>query len=264
MLSIIGLVLLIVAVVLFFIKRNQSHRAFSLQSARAVTAAELHDTAKEVAAEIGGGSWRDYVKVWGKATTLTPLTSPLKDVPCVYYDSKVMRVYEETVTSTDSEGKTSRRQERRSETVSQNSQSVPFRVVDSSGSVEVNPDGASIEAEQILDEFRPGNAQGGLLSYGNFSFTLNFGSSNSTLGYRYVESIVPVERNVLVVGGVSDATGSPVVGKPPSTEKRKFIISLKSDQMLTESAANMIKWLNISMLGCFGLGLVLLLAGLFV
>lgn len=261
-LSVIGIVLLVTAGILFFLKRNQASRAFSLKAARSVTAAELHNTAQGVAQEIGGGNWRDYIKLWGQVQVSTPLSSPLNNTPCVYYDSKVIRVYEETVTSSSSSqnGQSSRRRQRRTETISQNVQSVPFTLVDNSGTVEIDPDGAKVEAEQILDEFRPGNASGGQLRFGKFSLSLGANNS-STLGYRYVESVLPVNRNVLVVGGVSDATGNPVVGKPINAGQRKFIISLKNDERLTEAATRAVKRFHLAMVICAGLGVILLLVG---
>jgi hypothetical protein len=72
--AIVGIILLIISGILFWVQRNQKQKIFSIKSARKVTAAELNETASGVAAEIGGGSWRDYVKVWGKIQVDEPPT----------------------------------------------------------------------------------------------------------------------------------------------------------------------------------------------
>ena len=256
--SVIGLILIIVGVILFFVQRNQKSRVFSIKSARITQAAELHKTAQAIADEIGGGNWRDYVKVWGEVTVKQPLTSELKQAPCVYYTMNVQRVYEETVTEKDSEGNTTRTTERRHETISSNKQSIPFYLQDASGEVLVNPDGAAIETIKVLDEFRPEeSASGGLLRFGNFSLTLGSGKQSNTLGYQYTESILPVGRNILVVGSASDNTGTMTLCKPTSGDK-KYIISLKSDEALTASAEKGATVSFAIMAVCLGLGVVLI------
>ena len=146
-----GIILLIIGFILFFIQRNQKQRLFSIKSARPMTAADLKETAGAVAAEIGGGSWRDYVKVWGKVVAETPLRSEHKGQDCVHFVSKVMREYEDK----DENGK----RVRKSETISSHRQSIPFWLHDSTGTIKVDPDGADIETIAILDELREGRSQ---------------------------------------------------------------------------------------------------------
>ncbi|MEO0538069.1 MAG: E3 ubiquitin ligase family protein [Cyanobacteria bacterium P01_A01_bin.123] len=259
---VVGLILILVGVILFFVQRNQKSRVFSIKSARSTQAAELHTTAQAIANEIGGGNWRDYVKVWGEIVVKHPLASELKQMPCVHYTMSVQRVYEETVTKKDAEGKTTRTTERRNETISSNKQSVPFYIKDASGEVLVDPDGAAIETVKVLDEFRPQDeVSSGLLKFGNFSLALGNQGGVRTLGYQYTESVLPTGRNVLVVGSASDATGTMTLCKPTSGDK-KYIISLKTDEALTTSAEKGAKHLFIAMASCLGLGVVLLVIGI--
>jgi DNA-directed RNA polymerase specialized sigma subunit len=111
--AIVGIILLIISGILFWVQRNQKQKIFSIKSARKVTAAELNETASGVAAEIGGGSWRDYVKVWGKIQVEEPLLSEHTRQKCVHYQAKVLREYEETVTTRNSEGEVERKTERK-------------------------------------------------------------------------------------------------------------------------------------------------------
>lgn len=261
---IIGCLLIIIGGVLIFVQKNQKTKAFSIKSARPATTAELNIIAREIAQEIGDGNWRDYIKVWGVIHTDQPLFSELKQAPCVYYTTAVRREYEETVTEKDAKGNPVQKTRRGSETISSNQQSIPFRLQDATGQITVNPDGAAIETVSILNQFQPGEASGGMLSFGQFSLALSnpqVHNRRRTLGYRYTESVLPVDRNVLVIGTVSDSTGALVVSKPLERDK-KFIISLKTDQELTLAAERSARNAFYGMVACFGVGGVLVLVGL--
>ena len=239
---IFGIILLIVGVILFFVQRSQKQKLFSLKSARSMTAAELASTAGAVADEIGGGSWRDYIKVWGEVVTDTPLYSEHKQEPCVYYVAKVIREFEETETTRTDDGKTQTKRQRKSETVSNQRQSRPFWLRDRTGTVKVDPDGANIETISVLDEFRPQR-------------------SGNTLGYRYQESVLPMGRSVLVVGAVSDLTGDVIIGKPAKSDN-KYIISLKDEEQLATTTTRNANITFYGMTGCLAGGVLLLLVGL--
>ena len=260
-LIVLGAILLTIGIILFFVQKHQRGKAFSLRKARAVTVAELQHLAREVAAEIGGGSWQDYVKLTGTIRCDRPLTSELKQEPCVHYQMSVRREYEETVTKRDSDGKSYRDTERGSETVSSNQRSVPFHVEDHTGQIEVNPNGASIETVKILDEFRQEQSAGGMISFGGFSLALGSTSGNRrTLGYHYTESILPTEQQVLVVATVSDQTGHLVLQRP-AEKANQFIIALKTEAELTRVTQRNAQISFYSMIGCLGIGALLLIMG---
>jgi len=230
----LGIVLLIIGVILFFVQRHQKQKMFSIQSARPMTAAELNATAGAVAEEIGGGSWRDYVKLWGTVIADRPLHSEHKQAPCVHYISEVIRVYEKK----DEDGKT----KQSSETVANNKQSMPFLLRDRTGTVKIDPEGAQIDVIKIMDDYRAER-------------------SGDTLGYRYREAVLPVDREVLVVGAVSDLTGDVVIGKPVKSD-HKYLISLKNEEVLADATQRNARQAFYFMVGCLALGAVLTLIGL--
>ena len=258
--TIFGVILLIVGAVLFFVQRNQKQKVFSIKSARPVKTTELTETASAVADEIGGGSWRDYIKLWGEIQADQPLTSELKQQSCVHYVSKVTREYEEMVTERNSDGELERKQKRKSDVISQNRQSIPFRLKDDAGIIQVNPDGADIETIQVLNEFRQEQTSGGQISFGPVTFNVG-GGTGRTLGYRYTDSILPLGRNVLVVGAASDLTGQVVVEKPAKGGK-KYVISFKNEEALAASVERNAQISFYAMVGFLGLGTILLLVGL--
>ncbi len=259
-----GIVVFGIGLILGFVQRHQRATALSIKSARRATIAELIHMAEEIAQEIGGGSWRDYVKVLGTVECDRPLMSELKQEPCVYYTMSVRRDYEETVMRTDSKGKSYRETQRRSETVATNTQSIPFWLHDTTGKIEVNPDEAAIDSVKLLDEFRPDQASSDVLRYGAFSQALGRaerGGDRHTLGYRYSESILPLGRRVLVVGEVSDHSGSLVLRKP-SAPGQKWLISLKTDDELAAKADQGAKQAGIAMKVCLIGGAMLIIMGL--
>lgn len=258
-LIVLGVISIGIGIVLYFVERNQSGRAFSLRSAKPATVAELTQLAQAVSQDMGSGSWRDYVKVMGTIECDRPLYSELTQETCVYYSMTVKREYEETVTHTDDKGDRHTDVQRGSEVLSSNTRSTPFWVNDGTGAIEVNPNGASIDAEPVLDDFRNEGAKGDLISYGSFSLAASHPQSGRrTLGYRYTESLLPVNRRVLVVGTVSDQSGSLVLQKPMETGQC-FIVSLKTDEALIaesdRTAKNAALWMKI----CIAVGAILIL-----
>jgi len=261
--AIFGGILIVAAIVLFFVQRHYRLKLRSLKLATSVTTAEIHHLREQVAQEISGGNLREYVKLSGQITADAPLISELKQMPCVHYKMTVTREYEEQVRETDSEGKTRWRTERRSDTISSNSQSIPFRLRDRHGEIEVVPTGADIETVQVLDEFRPATNTN-RLSFGGFSVSIGSLSlgGGTTLGYRYQEWILPVDRFALVVGMASDQTGTLRIERP-SAKGQKFFISLKSEDTLSQDTSNTILYTGIGSGVCGGIGVLLILISLF-
>ncbi len=268
-LIVFGVILLITGGILFFVQKHHRGKAFSLRMAHPATVAELQRLSGEIATEIGGGNWQDYVKLTGTvrcdgqglALGRRPLISELKQEACVHYTMSVSREYEETVTRQDSNGKSHKETRRGSEMVASNQRSIPFYLQDRTGYIEVNPDGAAIETVKILDEFRQEQFASGTLSYGDFSLSLGRSDGNRrTLGYRYTESILPIDRQVLVVAMVSDQTGNLVLQKP-SEKQYQFMISLKTEAELARVTARNAQLSRYSMLGCLGMGILMLIIG---
>lgn len=260
----LGGFLLIIGIVLFFAQKDQKKKAFSLKVAETFTISDLHRTSQEIAQEIGPGNWREYVKVRGKVKCDEPLTSPLAEKNCVYYSMSVSREYEETVTNTDEDGNTTRETERNSETLSSDDQSIPFTLRDSTGAIAIDPSDADIETVSVLDEFRPQAAPGGMLSFGRFSLTLGeeqLSGNRRTLGYRYSEDILPLDRDLFVLAMASDGEGSLRLQKPTEHD-RKFLLSLKSEDELIANAESSAKTSFTWMLVCLIGGVALILLGL--
>ncbi len=260
--AIFGGILIAIAIVLFFVQKNYSTKLQSIRSATSSTIADLQLIASEIAGEIGSGNLREYVKVRGMIRSDSPLISELKQVSCVHYTMRVVREYEEQHTTRNNEGKSRTETRRGSETLSNNSKSIPFTLQDRSGELIVNPDGGNIETIEILNEFRAENSGGSSISFGGFTLSLGTGmGGRRTIGYRYTESILPCDREVLVIGTAADEGGKLTLRKPTQSDK-KFIISLKSEEELAKSAANAAKGFFYGMIACLAIGIILVIVGL--
>lgn len=259
--KIIGIILIVISIILFFVYSNLKRKLASLRQARPASVAELNHLASEIALEMGSGSWRDYVKLRGTIQCDQPLVSELKQAPCVHYQMTVVREYEEQVTERDSDDNEVTKTQRGSETLSQNRQSIPFFLQDDTGEIWVEPEGAQIETVRVLDEFSPEQPSGGQLSFGGFSLALSsVETGRQTIGYRYQESILPVQRQVFVVAQVSDFNQSLVL-ENPTTKGQQFVISLKSEEALAQTTQTSVTYALYGMLSTLGVGVLLLILG---
>lgn len=223
------------ALVLWWLGKRSQRRMLAMHSVDTYRAADLHELATKVAAEIGAGSFRQAAEVKGTIQCDEPLQSQLGGIACVYFDARVTQEYEETYTTTDSEGKRVRRTRRGSEVMSHTTSAVPFFVEDASGRMEVKPDGAEFIAESVTSRFEPSHADRTSISLGHFLMNvMPAASGRRILGYRYEERAIPLRRDVYVLGEASDGEGRLRIQKPEA--KELFLISLKSEAQLTESA----------------------------
>ena len=263
---IFGLVFLLLAAGLSIAALFQKKRLDLMTATETATAAELRSLAESVAGEIGRGSFNQLVEVKGQVGGENPLVSELTRTPCVYYSMQVSREYEETYYETDSNRNQVRRQRRARETVAQNTRSCPFEVEDATGRVGVDPTGAKIIAEKLLDRFEPGEPRSGSVSLGPFSLDLGslVGGGRRTIGYRYEESVIPVGKPVYVVGEATDTpTGQIVIRKPTRpTKGGGFLVSTKSEEQLTQSAQRTAKWLLVGSAVSAAAGVVMVALGL--
>jgi hypothetical protein len=234
----IGIGLVAVAVALFVGYSFQGKKLYQMKSTETSQAGELQEISASVAKDIGAGSFNQITEVKGTVQCGSPLISELAKADCVYYAMRVTREYEETYWDTDSNGNRVQRTRRGGDTVAQNTRSVPFYVRDESGTIKVNPEGASYVTEKAYSRFEPGEASGQSLRIGGLTINLGgiIGNTNRrTIGYRYEEDIIPLNRDVYVLGEAADASGELCLQKP-SGKGKKFIISVKSEEELIRGA----------------------------
>ncbi|MBN1797043.1 MAG: E3 ubiquitin ligase family protein [Spirochaetales bacterium] len=261
----IGIGLVAGAIALFVAYSFQSKKLFQIKSTETSQINELKEISSAVATDIGGGSFNQITEVKGKAVCDNPLTSELAKAKCVYYSMSVTREYEETYWDTDANGNRIQQTRRGSDSVAHNTRSTPFYIQDATGNIKVNPDGASFVTEKAYSRFEPGEVRGTSLRIGGL--TINLGSitqssQRRTIGYRYEEEIIPLNRVLYVLGEAADASGELCMQKP-AKKGSKFIISVKSEEELIRSAkGSMTVLLILSLIAGIG-GITLFFLSLF-
>ena len=219
-------------------------------------AALMGQTETSNASDVSGLTPGTLVEVKGTLRCEEPLTSEMSEKTCAYYSATVTREYLERDHDDDDGGS-----DRRSEIIAQNEQFAPFSVEDTTGSVPVSAEGAEVDARQVVNRFeRNTGNEGPSISIGGAS--LNIGGGERTIGYRYTESILPVDTPVYVLGTVQE---SGEIGAPPPGEaEHRFVVSHRSEEALGQSLGKTVLWLGVGAIGAFVLGVVLLLIGIFV
>jgi hypothetical protein len=239
------------ALVLFLVGRSQGRKALEMRGTETSQAAELATGAKDVAAEIGSGSFSRRVELKGEIECASPLKAEISGVDCVHFRSVVTREYEESFVETDKDGNRRSGARKGSEQVSRNERFAPFAVRDATGTVEVDPTGAAIDEEKVLSRFEPASV--GSISIGSRRLDLDsmgalvgaaMGSGRRTVGYKLEEWALPVGRRVYVLGEASDAGGALRVAKGHGKGAR-FIVSLKSEEDLVRTASGLSTGLTI-------------------
>jgi hypothetical protein len=232
-------------VMLYFRRRSQQKAGLMSQ------------TETSSASEVSSLAPGTLVEVKGTVRCEEPLTSEMSEKTCAYYSATVTREYLER----DHDDDDSPGSDRRSEIISQNEQFAPFSVEDSSGSVPVSAEGAEVDARQVVNRFeRNTGNEGPSISLGGA--TLNLGGGERTIGYRFTESILPVDAPVYVLGTVQESgeIGAP----PPGESEHRFVVSHRFEEALGQSLGKTVLWLGVGAIGAFVLGVVLLLIGIFV
>lgn len=243
-----GIVLLIVAIVCFFVARGQSSKLRAMNAADTFTAQMLRDLHGRVVASVGADALAQPCEVAGAIESDAPLSAPVSGMACVAYVHTVTREYEEDVTNTDSNGKTTRETVRRSETVETNERRAPFFVRDATGRSLVNPDEADLDMVEAGNRFDAAQPKPG--------------ERTRTLGFRHAVQALPVGAQVYVLGCAVDSGGQPAIARGPRDRKQKFIISRRSERELAGSAASWSRWLYFATVGSGAVGAGLLLLGL--
>jgi hypothetical protein len=259
----VGIALLVIGGILIFVRISAQKKLFEIKATETFKAKDLQELYESVKADVGPGGFSKVLEIKGLSKSDNPLTSEIAKQQCVYYSMSVIREYEETYQEKDSNGNYVTKTRRAEDTISSNTQSIPFYVEDDTGKVLVNPNGASIDAQQVVDKFEPGERQAGAsLSFGAFSITLSAPASPTrTLGYRFRESIIPLDRKLYVLGEATDTSGELAIQRPREKGK-KFIVSMKSEEELVRSAESTIKWTLYAAIACDVIGVILIIVSI--
>lgn len=233
---IVSAALAVISVILFVSAGKKKNLVSDMKGTITSSSAEITDLAKSVGQEIGTGSFSQKVELTGRVKCSQPLVSEMAEKQCVWYKATVHREYEETITEKDSEGRTKTRTQRGSELLTSNERHAEFELEDESGRIAINPAGAKIEGERVVNSFEPGE-QNMSVGFGRFSFAIGRPSTGRrTLGYKLEEWAIELDRNIYVLGEARDDSGRLTVAKPGEKGSR-YIISTKSKEDIVKAAS---------------------------
>lgn len=204
--------------------------------------------------EVTGLSTGTPVEVKGTLRCEQPLTSEMAGKECAYYLSRVIREYEEPDRDDDRPGSN-----RRSETIASNEQFAPFVVEDETGTAGVRPEGAEIDALQVMNRFERDAEGGPGITLGGF--TVNLGNRERTIGYRYQENILPVDEPVYVLG-VMREDGEIGAPRPAEEADQRFLVSYRSEEQLEKKYRRDALILMLVAVGLFVFGAAFVAVGI--
>ena len=205
------------------------------------------------ASDVAGIAPGTLVEVKGTLRCDEPLTSEMAEKTCAYYSSTVTREYLRPDYDDDDNDAGS---DRRSEIIAQNVQFAPFMVEDDSGVVGVHAEGAEVDARQVVNRFDRNTGNEGAFSLGRV--TVNVGGER-TIGYRYTESILPIDESVYVLDTVQEGG---TIGAPGSGQTDyRFVVSHRSEEAHTQSLGKTALWLGVGGAASLVLGVFLLVVG---
>ena len=192
------------------------------------------------------------VEVKGTLRCEEPLQSEMAGERCAYYLSQVIREYQDTDRDADGDLKT----RRRSEVVASNERFAPFVVEDGSGAIGVRGEGAEVDAVEVMNRFERDTGEAGSITLGGLK--VNLGTGERTIGHRHVESVLPVDAPVYVLGTVH-RDGE--IAAPDGDEGGRFLISHRSEEQLEKKYKKDALWLGLIALGLFVFGLIFVAVG---
>ena len=257
-----GIILLAIGALLLFLRGKSQAQLLDIKFVKTSAISDVVDMQQSVASEIGPGGFRQQVELKGQCSTDAPLRAELSGQECVYYSMTVSERYEERYTETDSSGNTQQKTRTGTTVVTSNTQSVPFTLTDATGSILVEPDGASIDARSVVNRYDPHQQGMTALQFGSFSFQLGGigGGGRRILGYEYRESIIPTGQQLYILGDAADAGGTLSV-RLPQEKGKPYIVSIKSEEELTRGKESAVLWLLIGAVASFVAGAGLIVAG---
>jgi hypothetical protein len=207
----VGVALWVAAGVVLFFRGKAKGKASAMTAVETSGAAEV--------ASLAPGS---VVEVKGTLRCEAPLESEMAGERCAYYSSRVIREYMRQDHDDDNDVGS----DRRSETISHSERFAPFSVEDATGSVLVNAEGAEIDAKEVMDRFER-HTDGSSVTIAGA--TINLGGGERTIGFRSVESVLPVDAPIYVLGVVNE-DGS--IGAPAGDRDERFVVSYRSEEAL--------------------------------
>lgn len=231
-----GMLLLLACPGLYLLSRHYARTALVLRATGLQSIAELRALHQRVLAEVGAGAFAQRVAIEGVLGCDAPLRAELSEVACAAFRYRVDRHWEETVRQRDPAGGVGERTVRGSERVAMLERRTAFWVSDDEGPLLVQPEGARLELEIVVDRFEPeqpdGRERRPLLDRWR---NLPARGGRRTLGYHLREEVLQVGTRVYVIGTAVDRGGELCVTGGEGWQE-PFLVSVRGREQVVEEA----------------------------
>ncbi|MCB9728590.1 MAG: hypothetical protein H6746_08940 [Deltaproteobacteria bacterium] len=260
-----GIVFIAIGIALLFWSTKKKRGAAVMATTETSRIGDLAALVESVRAELPGGGASGYaevVELKGTIRCSDPVVGELSGQPAAICESRVLRIMETRHETRDSQGTVRTDWRKSEEVVSQNRREAAFHLDDGSGRVRVLPAGAKLDLDKVVDRFEPpGGVEqqlGGGLSVGFGSFRVGIGAGmmgggRRTVGYRFEERILPVDKALYALGEIADVEDGLVLRKP-QTKGASYLLSLKSEEELVASATRAARWMRVGAVALMVLG----------
>lgn len=195
------------------------------------------------AADVGSLPPGTLVEVKGLLRCGAPLTGSFSQRQCAYFVTTIERDF--VAIEYDHDTKRPKRV-RKTEVTERKELFAPFEVEDASGRVAVLVERATVEGIVAVERFEPFVDKHEGESFARKALR-NLTAKDDTLGFRYREMHLPLDRHIYVLG-VTTAEGA--VGAPPADVKQSFIVSTKSEEERIEELSKTAKWTLVAGVVC--------------
>ena len=231
---IIGAILIVLGAVLSIVVSTKiKNKNVEIQFMKTTSIGELKKNLEDNASQ-GLTGYREYSELKGVADAPVPLKTPYSERDAAYFDAEIYQVFEEMETYTDEQG-THQRMVRRENLMSSQKTPGPILLKDATTGdqayIEVTEHGIQLDTVKMLDKFEP---QNNMQQYGFFSSFMFNPMGSRTLGFRMVETGIPLGQSLYVLGDAFIENGRLNIGKP-ADKKKPFIVSVKSESDLVHS-----------------------------
>ncbi|MBR4621944.1 MAG: hypothetical protein IKO44_00255 [Ruminococcus sp.] len=268
-LIIIGIILIIVGVYFAVFQRaKKAGVAMEIQATATSSVADAKE-AIEAMAEYNP-DYREFVELKGTAVTHETVKTPYSGKAVAFYTAETLQVSETTQERRNSDGSRSMSTTKREDKLSDEESSADLILKDASGQeIVIETNGIANKLDLIksfdqMDMTDPYANQAPFPSmrrrYRRYDIRPN-GAGYRILGYRKIESIIPLNASLYVLGEAYMNAGKLCIG-PPKDSKKPFIVTTKTeDQMLQKTQSSQ----RSSLIGgsiCAVLGVVLMIVGI--
>lgn len=246
-----AVVLLVIGIVCFFIVLEKKKILNTFEELPKRSAADIISS--------GDAGAFHTARVRGKVVCDEPLKSEISETQCVFYETEVLRRYTKKVRGKNSAGHTSTKTDHRRERVAHNVRQKDFYLDDGTGKIKVSLEGAKIDKDQVVEEYKPvDTVDAAEIAFGGFRLALGAISGETTRGYEYREWVIPVDKEIMVLGGIRKGEGELCLTVPDDS-RYKYIISFLDEHSFKQAVLKDAFWYKVTTVICLFFGVCALL-----